>query len=73
MGAIAGRTVNGRWFRYFRCHRCGAERADFEVTGVGGREYCKWPDHTPRFRVYWRYGRPRVWLRPWLPRSFWGA
>jgi len=68
-------AVNGRTFKYFRCHRCGDERADYEVTGIGDREYCKYPDHTPRLRVYRMYSRWRfrVWLKPWLPRSYWNA
>lgn len=71
MGTATERVVNGRKFKFFRCRRCGQERADFEVTGVGDREYCSLPDHTPRFRAYWLYGRPHLWLKPWLPRSFW--
>lgn len=73
MTATSTKVINGREFRFFRCDRCGTERADFEVTGVGRREYCSYPDHTPRIRVYWLYGRPRLWLKPWLPRSFWNA
>lgn len=73
MSAAGARIIGSREHKMFRSDRCGDERADFEVTGVGRREYCSYPDHTPRIRISWLYGRPRIWLKPWLPRSFWNA
>jgi len=58
--------------RTFTCYRCGASQDGYNVIGVGDREYCRYPDHTPRFRIYF-YGRLRIWLKSFLPRSYWGA
>ena len=60
---IGEQAINSREFKYFCCHRCKAVRADFEVFGIGNREYCLFPDHAPRFRIYRLYGKWHIWIK----------
>jgi hypothetical protein len=73
MAYLSERTIHGCTFKYFRCDFCGKARPDYDITEVAGRHYCRYPDHSPRLRICWRSGRLRIWLRPWLPRSYWGC